>query len=402
MTDTGTYEDYSAKIIDNEPSAVAAQQALINLGFDLGPAGADGDWGNKSREAAAEWQRINLYANPDGEISERQLSALLHQSTYPAVFEQQKQIFDTARLAPLYENFDVGKLDYLEAPRRAIVLQHAAHLGVMEDFEQGAEEGLNTGVAIEQYLSSDARAFPGNAWCASYGSWVLDQVEMKAGLELSEFHQGNMRVQEMHDQIIRDTPQAVKTLDSYEPQAGDAMLLLGDNGLGHYTTVIAATEYAEGVYNIVTIDGNSGDSVSLNMYSIMHDPVTGKNYPAYEDSEGFIHPVLTAEATIIDISELPNYNSMNIAFNTTAAPFIPTPSSDPNFMPDANQISLLQEIIEDHRTYKGIDVAAPDVLPMEDYLGVMAEDSIIPPANTENPNNWQNQQRSASPMMPQF
>jgi len=370
------YIDHSAKIVGDEPSARAAQQALIDLGFDLGRSGADGDWGARSRAAATEWQRTNLYAQPDGDITERQLGALVHQAAHPEIYALQQRNYNAVQLQPFYENFDVSKLDHLPPARAAILMQHASHLGAQEDMDPEIGEGLNTGAAVEQYLSSDARAFAGNAWCASYGSWVLDQVERQAGLAPNEFHRGNMRVQEMSDQISRGTPQAIKTLDGYEPQGGDAMLILYGDGTGHYTTVVAALDVGGGMYAVVTIDGNSGDAVSLNEYAVMYDPINERNYIAYQDTDGVYYPDLSLEVKVIDVSELPNYDRLNGAFNASAAPFVPIPSSDPAFQHDYYQLSILESVIDQYREQRGIPVE-PDIQP--DYLGVEAD--VIAPTD---------------------
>lgn len=59
---TGTLVDLS--------TTAGVQKALISLGFDLGPAGADGIWGNKTKKAIIDFQ-ISHKLSPDGIVGPR-------------------------------------------------------------------------------------------------------------------------------------------------------------------------------------------------------------------------------------------------------------------------------------------------------------------------------------------
>ena len=355
---TDFYADHSEVVIDDRDSAMAAQQALTDLGFDLGT--VDGVWGPMSMEAAQQWQEINGYENANGEITARQLDVLGHQSAHPGAYEMQLGSYRAEQLQPFFESFDTSRLDHLDPVRAAILTQHAAHLGVSEPIDPETYEGTNTGPAVRQYLESDPRAFEGNAWCASYGSWVLDQIEGYAGLEPNEFMEGNMRVHEVADQIRTDSPQAVKSFAEYEPQGGDLILYLNDGGTGHFATAVASFEAGENVTNVITIDGNSQDGVNLSQAIVYTDPETGTSYSAYIDAEGYITPDYTTEIITVDISELPNYGSLHDAFERSAAPYMPTTSADPGFEHDFQQIGLLSEVLDTYRATIQPEVILPD------------------------------------------
>jgi hypothetical protein len=61
--------------LDAFPTIKSWQTALIALGYDLGPAGADGKYGSKTREALEEFQRVNDL-EPDGLIGRLTLAKL--------------------------------------------------------------------------------------------------------------------------------------------------------------------------------------------------------------------------------------------------------------------------------------------------------------------------------------
>ena len=177
-----TYVDHSAVIIGDSQQAMQAQQSLMALGIDLGPSGADGHWGDSSRAAAAQWQEINGY-EATGDITERQMDALAMQAEHPSMFHRMQ-------LEPFYENFDQNLITTDDPVRRATVLQAASHIGAIES------GGNNLGPAVEQYFEADDRLNTGAAWCAAFGSWGIDQVENHAGLNNSDYMEGNMRVRE--------------------------------------------------------------------------------------------------------------------------------------------------------------------------------------------------------------
>ena len=93
---------------------------------------------------------------------------------------------------------------------------------------------------------------------------------------------------------------------------------------------------------------------------VFTDPETEKSYSAYIDTEGYITPDYTTEIMAVDISELPNYGSIQNAFERSSAPFMPTTSADPGFEHDFEQIGLLSEILDTYRATIQPEVILPD------------------------------------------
>ena len=328
------YIDHSSSALSDNSSILQAQSSLQSLGMDIGSSTPDGNWGPSSQAAAKEWQSVNGY-EATGDITVRQMSVLEHQADNPSIYNRMK-------LDTFYENFDDSVLSNLDPVRANIIAQQASHLGVKEHIEPGAEEGTNSGPAIDQYAVADSR-FPGQgAWCDLSQSWIMDQVEKAAGIEKDSFHKGTMRVHETLDQISTDHPEAVADLREYEPQAGDIMLITHDDGTGHASTVVASFDDGNGYSTVITMDGNVDDGMNLGQRDIYTDPDTGEIYET--DEEGNFTG--NSNITIVDISSLPNYDKMNSNFNA-AAEFTPTPSADPNFEPDIEQLATLQWVFEE-------------------------------------------------------
>lgn len=321
----------------------AAQQALITLGYDLGPSGADGDWGPRSREAGQNWQDINGFENTDI-ITPRQMDTLQWQAQNPEIFKQ-------LRVAEFMNNFDDTILGHLDPVRRNLFIQSAAHLGAEEDANPNDPtpgSGLNTGPAVEQYFTADNRLQTGSAWCAAFGSWVFDQIENSAGLSNNSFMQGNMRTAEIIEQIRADTPEAFRSAADYTPQAGDFLLIMDRaNNSGHFAVVAGSVEYEEAT-GVITIDGNASDRVELREYTLAGTPGAENNHLLLPDEHdpSLLNLETDYEVFVVDISALPNYNALNNHFNA-AANFIPTASADMNFQLDTQQLELLQNFMRD-------------------------------------------------------
>ena len=354
MGDSGFYKDYSASALTSAENITNAQQNLIDLGMDLGPSGADGDWGGRSQAAAAKWQEINGY-EVTGDITTRQFAALQMQAEHPSMFHRQQ-------LKPFYENFDQSLANDLDPARKALLMQAASHLGVQEI-------GDNTGPAVEQYLASDGRMSTGVAWCAAFGSWGMDQIENHAGIPNNSYMEANMRVHELHEHIQENSPNAIKSLKDYEPQTGDMLLAISPDGTGHYSMVVESYPTEGGTTAMLTIDGNAGDAVSVSVRLAYTDPNSGISAAVEMNPEDpldqTIHPEIKMVA--VDISELPNYDALNAGFNRKAD-FVPTPSADPNFKPDLEQLAALQENIQLYRDAKAPTL--PELKPLDFNNGV--------------------------------
>jgi hypothetical protein len=366
-----------------------AQSHLIALGYDLGRSGADGIWGQRSAQAAADWQRVNGLSDENGaytgNISYEQLSLLAQQAADPASFQR-------IRLADFYNNFSETALDHLDPVRRALIKQAAAHIGVTEsDFtlaSNGDWEGNNASPDIKVYLNSYG-VNEGHAWCASFGSCVFDQIEGFAGVERNSFMRGSASVETVFNQFRVDAPQAIKSLQDYTPQAGDIILMRYGNGRGHFMMV--ATSYTEGALTeLTTIEGNAYDSVTSDIRYIYTDPDTGKSHPLFETEEGEMEVIYEVDIAVIDISELPNYGSLNNAFNTSSG-FIPTTTVDPSFQPDLDNLYWLQDRLFQHQ--QELSNSGPQ---QRAYMGVELEEN---PSQEPNP---EAQQAPSVPIMPQF
>lgn len=381
--------DFTASALDgNEENAKATQEALIALGFDLGAAGADGDLGARSRAAITEWKTINGYDDVAGDdISVAQFAALRHQGAYPEVFEYQRAAYNQNLQQDFYQNFDQSLLSHMDPVRAAVVMQMAAHLGATEDRNPGEEFGNNRGAAVEQYVQGVKNASVGNAWCAAFGTWAIDQLENYAGLEKSEFMDGDAGVKRLFDKIEATQPQAVGGAD-YVAQPGDAVMIVRDDGTGHHTTAIHSVDLGDGYTGVYVIDGNSGDSVSLSEIAYYTDPDSGTRYRAAMDAEGFLYPLMDEEVEIVDISALPNYDRMTSAFNNNAVPFVPTPSADPDFQLNLDALAGLQGILAEQQSLQAPPPALAQGIPEfgREFVGTE------PPATTV----------STAPRLPSF
>ncbi|NCT41027.1 MAG: hypothetical protein GW778_05135 [Alphaproteobacteria bacterium] len=353
----GTYQDHSQIIVDDPNLAKNAQTALIDLGMNLGPAGADGQWGQASIKAATQWQEINGY-EPTGQITSRQMDSLNFQAEHPSVFNRMQ-------LQPFYENFAANKIPTTDPVRLGMIMQAASHVGAQEF------GGDNQGPAVEQYLTSDGRIATGVAWCAAYGSWGIDQVENFAGIPNNEYMQANMRVQELHDNIASSSPEAIKNPTEYTPQPADMLLKLRDNGTGHYATIIDAIKSGDGYTEYLTIDGNIGNdgegAVTGNRFATFTDENTGKSYLVNQDDPEAPYVDYSEEMAVIDISELPNYDKMQAAFNTNNT-FVPTPSADPNFKPNLDMLAEIEQGLDVFEEYR--QSQQPTLPPLDYNAGV--------------------------------
>ncbi|MFN3701393.1 MAG: CHAP domain-containing protein [Alphaproteobacteria bacterium] len=365
-----------------------AQSHLIALGYDLGRSGADGIWGQRSTQAAIDWQRVNGLSDENGflngDLNHEQLSLLAQQAADPAAFQR-------IRLAGFYNNFDETALDHLDPVRRALIKQAASHIGVTEsDFtlaSNGEWYGNNAGPDIRVYLGS-YHLDEGHPWCASFGSWVFDQIEGFAGLERNEFMRGSASVETVFNRIRADAPQAIRDLQDYMPQAGDIVLMRYGNGHGHFMMV--ATAQTEGALTeLTTIEGNAYDSVMSDIRYIYTDPDTGRSHPVLETDDGEMEIRYDFDIAVIDISELPNYDRLSHAFNMSSG-FIPTPSIDPEFQPNLDNLNWLQDRLFQHQ--QGLPGSNPD---QRVYAGVESQDSPTQDVATE--------ERQQTPtVMPQF
>lgn len=325
-----TYVDHSPSALVDEDSIEMTQRHLVTLGHDLGRSGADGDWGSLSQTAAAQWQAANGY-EPTGDITVRQFDVLEAQANDPSIYNQ-------IRLSEFYNNFDQTALAHLDPVRAGIVTQALSHMGAQELGE------TNTGAAVEQYFESDPRIDTGGAWCAAFGSWVFDRVEQYAGVETDSFMNGSMRVGEIRDHIAENSPEAFRNITEGLPEAGDMMLTHWPDGTkGHFAIVLGAEETPDGTYIIRSVDGNSGDAVSYNETEIFYDEASGNNYMVQRDDNG--DPlVYNVPIDLVDISQLPNYNSLNSAFNLNGG-FVPTPSADPSYQLNQDDLDLAEEAL---------------------------------------------------------
>lgn len=340
---------------DTGENIKAAQDALIRLGFDLGASGADGDWGQRSQMGASEWKKINGYKDETSgaDLSVAQLDLLAYQGAHPETFERKK--------AEYTDNLFAGVsalLDHLDPVRASLIMQHTAHLGAQE-------QSGNTGAAVEQYVGDVRNAAVGLPWCAAYGTWAIDQLESYAGLEKSEFMDGDGGVKRLADSIEATQAQAVKSTRDYTPQPGDALLIIRPNGTGHYATVLHSVDLGNHYTRAFTIEGNANNAVSLVSQDYYTDPETGEAHPAYQDTKGEIFPLHEEQIKIVDISALPNYDRMSAAFNRASDPFVPTPSGDSSFAPDLEQIAQVADVLkvqrEEQRAKTGAPVDTPAV-----------------------------------------
>lgn len=316
----GPYIDHSPRI-EGAENIGKAQSGLASLGFDLGKSGVDGDWGLRSEEAARQWQTVNGYEET-GIITTRQLTVLEHQAKNPEIFNQLK-------LKDFSGAFNTENLSHLDPARRAIVTQALSHVGAKED-------GNNRGAAFDQYAEATG-INAGDAWCATFDHWNRQQLEKAASLEPS-LH-ANPSVTKTFEEIVEKAPGAIKSLSEYVPQAGDRIFVLNDRGTGHLA--IALSSEHEGDYHgINTIGGNQNDGVNGGAIITHTDPATGRSFLV--DKEGTVH--YDSEVVIVDTSALPGYDRLNSAFNTVNG-YTPTPSSDPNFKLDTEQLRVINDLM---------------------------------------------------------
>lgn len=316
-----------------------AQSHLMNIGYNLGASGADGDWGSKSQEAAIAWQKLNGYEET-GDLTLRQLDALEFQSQNP-------EVLSYTQLQDFYDNFDPNTLGKdIDPGRAAIVMQAAAHVGVKE-------VEANDGVGVEQYYSADPRMRTGYNYCSTFGGWVDDQIEKAVGLENNEHTQASMRTREVLETVRETSPQAVKSLLDYEPEAADMLLLVRADGTGHYMTIAGAMNTTDGDTLAATIEGNTRDSVGVGERAIYTDPESGRSflYEADPDDPTIMHVNWDDEIFVVDRDELPNFDKISTHFNNKAF-FTPTASIDPDFQANIEELQALKTMLTALNEYK--------------------------------------------------
>ncbi len=364
---TEKYIDHSPSALINEQANVQAQTFLQKLGYDIK---ADGDWGPASQAAAADWQRINNYYNPAGEITgditTRQMAALEMQAADPSIFQRFKN-------AGFYENFDTSSFDDLGPVRSAVLLQAASHIGVTESgVIPGTDEGNNAGVDVENYLG-EYHMEKGNAWCASFTSWTFDQIEKYAGEGKNSFVEGSPSVNSMLENIEEAAPDAIKRLDKYKPQGGDIFMMIHPDGTGH-VGMAAASLQGNGMTAMVTIEGNSGDSVQPNERAVYTDPETGRNFFMVIDAENpeASYVDYETEIVVIDVEELPGFERMQNAFNSSAG-FVPTAPADPGFSPDIAKLDTLTTALAAYDQFNQDQAAANAPQAMDPNMAVQPD-----------------------------
>ena len=200
----------------------ALQKQLLKLGYSVGNAGADGDFGAQTEKAVKSFQRSNQI-KIDGEVGQ-DTQRLLDIAT------------GTAQPEPAPE--PVKSISGL--PERALLIAFD-QFGVRE-----IPRNSNRGKDVEKYLASVGLG-GGYAWCMAYVYWCVSTAAADCGVPNPLYKTGGVLMQWNQRQNLRVS----------RPQQGDIFIMDLGKGAGHCGFVDLAFDD-----HIYTIEGNTNEAGS--------------------------------------------------------------------------------------------------------------------------------------------